>query len=161
MTSRFLNKNKFLLAFVSISIIGLLLSCKKDSNDYQISYTSNNSTSTTWNSDKINAIIRIDTLLLTGQKDDKSSIAIIVSSSSVGNYEMSVSDLKTVIAIDKDGSKSKESQFISVDGVVSIFENNKDKKYIRGSFEVNVINLANINAKEKVQGNFTSKYKEY
>lgn len=161
MNSLHFSTSKLLFFIVSFSLIGLLIGCKKDSNEYQISYTSDNSSSYTWYSDKINTIIKSDTLLLTGQKDDKSSIAIIVSNSAVGNYELSLTDLKSIIVLDKDGSKGKSSQFISTDGVVSITEKDESKKIIKGNFEVNVVNLTNVNAKEKIHGNFTSKYTKY
>ena len=160
MTSKGL-KSKLIIAVLFISAIGLLQSCKKDPNEYEITYSSNKPGSESWYSDKVTAIIKSDTLLLTGNKKDKSSIAIIIANSSVGSYKLSVTELKSILVLDKDGTKSKSSQFISIDGVINIAEKNEDRKYITGSFDVNVINPENINSKERIQGNFTSKYKNY
>ncbi|HUH74577.1 MAG TPA: DUF6252 family protein [Chitinophagales bacterium] len=156
-----LYKSKFWIAILFLSVIGLLQSCKKDPNQYEISYTSAKPSSSTWYSDKVTAIIKSDSLLLTGTKKDKSSIAIIISASGVGNYKLSVTELSSIIVLDKDGTKSKSSQFISIDGVISILEKNTDKKFISGSFDVDVVNLENITDKERIRGNFTSKYKNY
>ncbi len=161
MAQQNLQLSKLWFAIVFISIIGLLQSCKKDSTDYQISYTSTGSKNLDWVSDKVTAIIRNDSLLVSGQQKNKSSIGLIVSSSAVGNYQMSVSDLKTVLAINIDGSKDKSAQYISVEGVISIIEKNEDKKIITGTFDVSVMNLVDINYREKIQGSFTSKYTSY
>lgn len=161
MNLRHLQKGKLMFALVLISIISFSLSCKKDNTEYQISYTGSKISTYTWYSDDVSAVIRGDSLLLTGQKDDKSSIALIVYRSAVGNYEMSTSDLKTVVVIDKEGLKERASQYISVEGVVSIIEKNEDKKTITGSFDVEMINLASIDNKERFKGNFTSKYQNY
>ncbi|MCO5230716.1 MAG: DUF6252 family protein [Chitinophagales bacterium] len=139
----------------------LFISCSKDDTDYKVKFESTSkSSSYTWESEDVEAIILNDSLMIVGENDDKSSISIVVESYKVGDYPFSVSDMKSIVIFDK-GGEDKTSKMISTDGIVSITEVNTDKRSISGNFNVNIVNLSSVNQKENISGEFISKYSKY
>ncbi len=151
---------KFLLIFL-LSIVGVFLSCKKDSNNYEITYVINNNISNRWYSDKAEAIIKSDSLVVTGKKNDGSTVVVIVSDSKVGNYPVSVTSMQSLVVVNRDGSKDNSSNYLSIEGNVSITANDESKKVITGKFDVKAVRTADILNPDNISGEFTAKYTKY
>lgn len=154
------NRTKFLLVF-TISIIGFVLSCKKDSTNYELTYVVNNNISNRWYSDKVTAIIKSDSLLLTANKKSGSTVAIIVANSQIGNYPISLTAINAMVVVNKSGTKDNATNYLSIEGNVSITANDEKKKVISGTFDVKAVRTADVLNPENISGEFTAKYDKY
>lgn len=154
------NGTKILL-ILSLSIVGFVLSCKKDSTNYELTYIVNNNSYNKWYSDKVEAIIKSDSLLVTGKKNNGSTVAIIVANSQVGDYPVSLTSMQSVVVVNKDGSKDNATNYLSIDGKVSITANDESKKVISGTFDIKAVRGADVLKAENISGQFTAKYNKY
>jgi|GEM_PF-4524962 len=154
-------KSLLTIVIVLFSFFILSVSCKKDKTRYEVKYTSTSaSSSSTWYSDKAQAAISKDTLYITGNKDNKSSITIIVSNSAPGDYTISLTNVQALVLINKDGTKNTGTNFLSSEGVVSILKKDEKKKTVSGTFSIKAISTSLLQ-QEKIEGEFTVKYTSY
>lgn len=147
------------ILILSLFITGLTISCKKDRSQYEVSYTEGSSS--TWFSEKVEAVIAKDTLLVTGKKDDGSSVAIAISGYAVGNYPITLTGMQSLVIINQDGSKDNSTNYLSIEGNVSINSNDEKKKVVSGAFNVKVVNKVSVLQPKNITGKFTAKYTKY
>lgn len=148
-----------LLLVLSLFVTGLTLSCKKDRSQYEVSYSEGSSS--TWYSDKVEAVIANDTMLVTGKKNDGSSIAIAVSGYTVGSYPITLTGMKSLVVINQDGSKDNTTNYLSIEGNVTVTSNDEKKKEVSGTFTVKAVNKASVLQPKNITGKFTAKYTKY
>lgn len=161
-------KSLFLLLFLPAI---LLVSCSKNSSVNELSYTINNSEP--WYADKVESYVVNDTLYITGKKN-KSEILIIVSDIEVGDYPIADGDLsnplenenvsiRSLVIVNPSGSDNQADKFISTDGIISITSSDRDKRTIKGTFNIKAIKGIDIlNPKRHIiKGEFESKYRKF
>lgn len=150
-------------------------SCSKNKTPYTLTYTQTNKPDHIWSADKVEAIILNDSLMITGRKKkDKSEIAIIISDTQVGDYEIIHDGLtfpgsldninfESIIIINPDGTSNVNSNLISLDGRVSITSHDTKRKMITGNFNIQAVKGSDlINLKtQNITGEFETKYIKY
>lgn len=152
---------KKLPIFLSLFVIAFLISCKKDkSQEDSITFTKG-STGVTWESEKVSAIVVNDSLVLRGNKKDGSSVAIVVVNIYEGIYTVDMEGLQSLVIINEDGSKDNSSNYLSVEGSVTIDNHDTKNKRIKGHYNIQAVKIASINNKENITGTFTAKYTKY
>lgn len=154
-------RGKVVFLTLSLFVVSIVLGCKKDSNTYELSYTINNNSSSKWFSDKVEAVIKSDSLLITAKKNDGSTVAIIVSNHQTGNYPISLTSMESLVVVNRDGSKDNSSNYLSIEGNVAITANDESKKAISGTFSIKAVRATDILNSENITGQFVTKYTKY
>lgn len=158
-STNFFVKNLFFV--LTLFSIVLLISCKKDkSSDYNVTFTKG-STGVRWESEKSEALIINDSLIIRGNKKDGSSIAIVVANSYPGIYTIDMTNLESLIIINEKGGKESASNYLSVEGSVTIDDNNTKDKTVKGYFNIQAAKPTSITERENITGTFNVKYKKY
>lgn len=141
--------------------VTLLVSCKKDKSPENLITYTKQSTGVTWESEKVTAIIVNDSLVLRGNNKDGSSIAIVVANSYSGIYTVDMANFQSLIIINDDGSKDNSSNYLSIEGSVTIDNNDTKNKRVKGYFNIQAVKASAITSKENINGTFTAKYTQY
>lgn len=152
---------KKLPIFLSLFFIAFLISCKKDKRQEDVITFRKGSTGVTWESDKVTAIMVNDSLVLRGNKNDGSSIAIILTNSYEGIYTIDFEGLQSLVIINEDGDKDTKTNYISVEGSVTIDKHDSKNKRVEGHYNILASKIASITNKENITGTFTAKYTKY
>lgn len=137
----------------------LLVSCGKDKESpYKLSMTGTGALLFDWTSDKVDGAILNDTLLIAAQKNDKSRVALVISRSEPGDYEISEGNIAALATFDLVGDNKPENKFLSTEGVISILEKDTKNKVVTGFFSFTAVSgsLEEVS----VEGNFISKYRD-
>lgn len=150
---------KLSIVFLLLSTV-LFFSCKKDGNKSEntITYT-RGSTGNVWEASKVEGYIINDSLILRGSKKDGSAIAIIVANSYEGIYTIDLTQPQALVIINDDGSKESTTNFLAVEGSVTIDQNDTKNKKVKGYFNIQAAKLNSITSRENITGTFTAKYK--
>lgn len=145
--------------FMLLTVVLLAVACKKQDSPYFLTISNDTSEVVTWESDKIDAAILNDSLLIVASQRNGSGVSIIANGSVEGEYEIMLNNLEALVTFDKTGEKNPASTWVSASGQLVIAEKNTKDKTVKGFFNITAVDglLSNpIN----FRGEFATRYKQ-
>jgi hypothetical protein len=140
-------------------VLFLAVACKKQESPYFLSITQQAEQNFQWESDKIDAVILNDSLLVVATKRNGSGVSIIANGNEVGEYQIQLNNLEALVTFDQTGQKKPESTFISASGTLNIVQKNVSNKTISGFFMITSVNGLLSNP-VNFEGEFSARYKD-
>lgn len=146
----------FLLLF---AVFLLAIACKKQDSPYFLTLSNDTSEVVSWESDKIDAAILNDSLLIVASQRNGSGVSIIANGSVEGEYDIVLNNLEALVTFDKTGEKDPSSTWVSASGQLVIVEKNTKDKTVKGFFNITAVDGLLSNP-VNYRGEFATRYKQ-